>query len=510
MFLNLRNFTPAIILSFSIHVVIMAFYFSSVTGEAIFFLFVIVDILMMSIGLLPIVAIARHELDWFDPICFFALIFLLMTSTFFLAYMIDPGFVRYFSGLGSSPIGHLDVNTYLLLIIKAELVLMLFVGIVLFVNRYRMKIEPLAINRYETWAAFSTLLLLFIVIGIPSAYLLISSLPVTYLESITTEIGSSLVKEFASGQARYAIFADIGFISLSLGVAGFLATSSAKSWLKVLLLLFALITTILFQLVSGSRIAIVYTIAQYILIAFWFGYRIRRRLVIALGITGALIVASITLIRGNPYISNDPIQVIDQLFTGEAQSAYRYLSSSPAEPIMNPNRTFAVALVYDYLHSGERYLYGETMLAGPLNFLADFAGRLNLINEKNFVPFRWANEVILIWAFGGVVPIGTLPPSLPGEFFMQWGWPTLIIFSFLFAYLIRWLRTRLYLSKGLIARWVFLLITLRVIFIIPTEISGLTNYLLYYLIVIGVYIAFDMLYRVLLSRSFEVLQNPSS
>lgn len=509
MILNIRNFSVSLLISITFHVVLVVLFSYSVVVNGFFPLFIVIDILLICMALLPLVAVARHELDWYDPICIFGFIFLLMTGTFFPAYMLEPGYVQYYSSFGYSSIRYLDSNRYLFIIIIAEFILILFYSIVVFVNRYRMNMRPISIKKHESWAVFSTFLILFIVIGIPAAYLLFSSLPVSFLESITVDIGSPLVKSYEPGTARFAILVEIGLISLSLGVSCYMGISSKKSRLNDWLLLLAIFLTILFQLTSGSRITIVYLIVQYILIAKWFADRINKRMLLLLGVAGVMVVGAITLIRENPYISNDPIQVIDQLITGEAMRAYQYSSSSTAEPILNPNRVSAVALIYDYLNTSETFLHGETMIAGAQNLLADFSGRLNLINYETYVPLRLANEVILIWSFGATFRGGTLPPSIPGEFYMQLGWFSLITLSLLFAYLLRWLRTRLYNSRSLISRWIFLIITSRIIFAVPTEVSILANVLLYFLVVIGVYGFFEILYRLSFSRYSKAFQNTS-
>ncbi len=486
---SLKNFFIGFAISVTFHLfLILIFRNKPFISISSFWLFAFTDTILMGCNIVPMISCLKKEFVWYDPMLLFSIIFGLMTSTFFISYLIDPSFVQYYNSFGASTIRYLSESEYFILLIKAETILFVFLFIVLLINREYKVNKPYSVNPIERRISILTFVLLFFVIGLPLYISFISSRPVSYLESITIDIGSTSVKEYDEGTARYVILMEIGLISMSLGVAGYIGSLKKSPTLKGdVFLAFAILLTIFIQLANGSRISIVYTIVQYIFITKWFGYKTHKATWAVIGAISVLVIFAVTIIRGNPYLSYKPVEVIDQLVTGEAQKIYGSSINSPVYPILNPDRIGAVALITHYLDKTDSFVHGETLAAGFVNYFVNIISRIGVIDYERFVPLRLANEIIMIWFFGVTLEGGVLPSSIPGEFYMQWGILSLLALSLIFGYIIRFLRTHLSESTNTLSRWFLLVIVLKIIFLVPTEISPFFYSLLYYLVVAFVF-----------------------
>jgi len=168
----------------------------------------------------------------------------------------------------------------------------------------------------EKRAAFVTFLILFS----GGFLILLGNLSLaSFVDSITVDIGSLPVKQPELGTARYEIMADIGYISMTLGIISILSYTYPKSrfWSSILLFSAALFT-ILFTIESGSRIGVVFTVVQYILLAVWFGYKPNRNFIVLGVLLTLVILGSITVIRGNRFLERNSTGILTQVITGEA------------------------------------------------------------------------------------------------------------------------------------------------------------------------------------------------
>ena len=341
--LDYRYFVIATIISIAYHAIIVFGFSSLLVFEDIeFWMLLLVDTLLIATGLIPVIALIYRKLSWYDPIFWMAILFIGMSGTYFLAYLIDPEYVIYLTSIfGYSEIIHLNIQDFLILIIKAELLLIVFLLIVLYLNRDPISIIPITLRNFEKSAAFSTFLLLF---GIATIIILGNWSPASFIDSITVQIGSIEVKQPELGTARYAIMSEIGVLSITLGIIAFLSYSYPKSklWSNGILLA-ACLFTILLHVGNGSRIGVIFTVVEYLLIAVWFGYKPHRNVLVFGLVVIMLIVSSITVLRGNRYLDDSSSGVVNQIVTGEAGQLYFSSVSSPVAPLMALDRVEVVS-----------------------------------------------------------------------------------------------------------------------------------------------------------------------
>ncbi len=502
-FLDHRYFLFAIFISLAFHVIVV-FGFTNLNflDDIEFWLLLFVDTISIAVILLPIIASIDRKVTWHDPILWMAVIYLGMSGAFFTAFLIDQQYVFYITSIfGYSDIINLSLQDFTLLIIKAEILLLIFFIIVFYQNREPIPLSPINITALEKRAAFVTFLILF---GGGFLILLGNLSLASFVDSITVDIGSIQVKQPELGTARYEIMADIGYISMTLGIISILSYTYPKSrfWSSILLLSAALFT-ILFTIESGSRIGVVFTVVQYILLALWFGYKPNRNFIV-LGILLTLVIlGSITVIRGNRFLERNSTGILTQIITGEARHTYFSSVSSPVAPLLALDRVRIMAIILKYLEGKENYVHGELIVAGIGNLITELTSRIGLIGSEQKTELNWANEMIRRWLFYDIVPVGSLPPSLPGEFYMQWGWWSFIPMSVLFGWVLLLLRRKLSSSVTLLSRWLILIVVLRLISIIPTEISASASMVMYITPIVLVYLFMIVLFNKIQSPSFS-------
>jgi len=452
-----------------------------------FVAFGVVDVIMIGLALTPIVAVARRKLAWNDPIAIFSISFLGMVGTFFGALVIDPTYTAYrLSFYGRLPQFYANSEYLVKTALQAELLFSLFLLIVLYINRHSIALKDLVPSKAEINAA-SIAFGFWFTLGVVGWLTLWSGR--SYFESITVTIGSDATKIFESGEARNAILSTIGLIGLSLGVAGGkgFVTRSTRS-LRTLPLLGAIGVSIAADLPSGSRIGIVIGAMLLLYLASLFRYHTRSIVWVSGILIGDGLIAAVTFLRGNSSIAGTASEVVKQLVTNEAGLLYAANLDSPASVLFSADRVSAFSIVLDRLASGESYLYGTTLVAGVIDWLSIVLDRLGLGQILASIDRSWANQQILIWIYGTIVPGGTLPPSVPGEFYMQGGPIIFILLSLAFGKVFLWLRTILAQSDHLIIRWGVGVFLFRLAMLVPTEVSPLFEVIIYLLPVASVYL----------------------
>jgi hypothetical protein len=216
-----------------------------------------------------------------------------------------------------------------------------------------------------------------------------------------------------------------------------------------------------------------------------------------------VIVGSITVIRGNRFLERNSAGVVNQIITGEAGQLYFSSVSSPVAPLLALDRVGILAFVLQYLEGNEDFVYGETIVAGISNLITDISSRVGLLDPEQKTKLNWAHEIIRKWLFYDMGPGGSLPPSLPGEFYMQWGWWSFIALSVLFGWVILLLRRKLSSSATLLSRWLILIIVLRLITMIPVEISASSSLVMYITPIILVYLLMIQIFKSIKPLAFS-------
>jgi hypothetical protein len=204
-------------------------------------------------------------------------------------------------------------------------------------------------------------------------------------------------------------------------------------------------------------------------------------------------------VRGNPNISEDPVGVLSEVFSGSAVREYTSQSDTSTGTLLALDRVSIMAMTLEYLRLTDEYLYGESIVAGPVNFLAGLASRFSGQRDSEVSPFRLANEVTFFWRFGRYDIGSAVPPSFPGEFYMQAGVAALLVLSVLFGLLVLWLRKRVAASTSLMGRWALVVFAVALAKALPGELSVLTDTVVYTLfpivVIYGIIYALLMLGR---------------
>jgi hypothetical protein len=278
--------------------------------------------------------------------------------------------------------------------------------------------------------------------------------------AMTSEMGSLGLKIPELGLGRYLLAVDIAVMCISLGMLGVLGSLTIMkrhTILPDLLILGSGFLASLPRLWNGARLDAVLAFVGVLVVAAYFGYLVRRTTLLIVGVLIGLIILWMTVVRGNDYVAESPSAVFQQLISGELTRTYSSQVGSVAAPTLAYDRIGALALVLEYVDITGDYLLGESLLSGPANIAVDLYSRFFGSQQDPTVVFRQANEVTFFWRYGRSGLGSALPPSLPGEFYMQFGAASVVILSILFAFLVSWFRTRLASSQSLIKRWILVM-----------------------------------------------------
>lgn len=478
--INSRNVQTALLISLGYHVALLVLFSTRVPLDLLeYWGFVVVDTALWIVASIPLIAIARKQLAWYDLLALLSILFFGMVCTFSLAYSLDPPFVRSVSTFDGFALRDSTESQFLQAVIKAELVLLMFLTIVLWTNRHIRNIVSMRYSPLEYRAA--TLTAITCVIGGSFGFLVYWSSR-SFLAALTTDIGSLELKAPEAGTARYLMLVGIALAALSLGVIGTAGRPKRGRISAGGLLIASATITIIVNLWNGARGDVLFAFLMLFAVVAYFGFSIKRSTWGAMLAVVIVVIGFVTLVRLNPDISQDPKDVLSDVFSGETVRAYASQTGSSTGTLLALDRVSAVAITLEYLRLTDEYLYGETLIAGPANLLADLTPRFFGSRDIAVQPRRMANQVIFFWRYG-YYGIGTaVPPSIPGEFFMQAGIVGLFFLSVLFGLLILWLRKRIAASTSLIGRWFLVVFSIGLVKTLPAELSVLAGSVVYTLL----------------------------
>lgn len=495
-FINARNIQTAILISLIYHVLLMALFSRRISFDLPeYWGFICVDLLMWIVALIPLIAIARKQLAWYDLIALMDIMFFGMVCTFSLVYSIDSSFTRYASSFEGFALRDATEGEFLIAVIKAESVLITFLLIVLRINSRKLEMVPLrgSTTEYKAAALVAALCLVGGAIGFVAYW---SSQ--SFLAALTTDLGSLGLKAPEAGTARWIMLMNIALMALPLGVVGLAALLKPPRDGHVRvdgLLIAGAIFTAFINLWNGARADVLFAFLGVFAVAACFGLNIKKSTWGAMLVILVLVIGFVTVVRGNPNISQDPVGVLTDVVSGSAVRQYTSESDTSLQTLLALDRVAAVAMTLEYLRLTDEYLYGESIVAGPVNLLVALGSRF--FGGGSEVPaLRMANEVTFYWRYGRY-DVGTaVPPSFAGEFFMQAGIPTLLILSALLGLVILWLRKQVAASTTVIGRWFLAMLVIIVAKALPAELSVLTGTIVYYLFpVVLIYGVIDRLLK---------------
>ncbi|MFI5166657.1 MAG: hypothetical protein ACHQQS_08565 [Thermoanaerobaculales bacterium] len=459
-------------------------------GLGEFWLFVGLDSLAIFVILIPLVAVLRKELRWYDPIALIFLLFLYTNCTFLLVFIFDPRFVRAWMAFGSGLFQNLSSEDFFLCLCEARVVLLVFLGALLATNARSVPWRPYGWTGTTRGRAVALVVaLVCVLLGIVGFFLAWPAGAFAY--KVVHEMGSATTSTSFSSNPRFLTFINIGIAAVPLGLAAWLGPRGAKRPIRGLPLWIAiavLVGSVSPHLAFGSRITVVIAIVSGLMILGSLGVRIERTGAAMAFAAAALLVGAISLARGNPTVQREGLAAFRDLSAlatdlGESRG-------SPLGPLLDADRTAVVALIVEATSSRADFVWGESLLAGPGNLAYAIAHRLTTGQGMNDAdrPILQANERIALWRFGHIVDVTAVPPSYPGEFYMQGGYPALLFLSVLFGWGYRQLRVLAAQAQGLFARFMWLSVALAFAMYSQTESSVVTPALVLTLLPIaGIY-----------------------
>jgi len=495
--IEVRSIFLAFMISVFYHLVILVFLKD--TGDVQiplfeFGLFVLSDIAIWTLGLIPLFALWRKLLAWYDPFFIFMMIIFGTFSTAFIAVCIDPASTAIWMSYGALSGFDPAKGSFYLMLFQAEIIMFVFMFILLLTNR---KIVRYPLRRYsirESRAALVTGIILTI-LGIFGFF--------SYWQDksfLTTVLSASGTYIPETGTARFLLIQGLASTAISLGLIGWLRTTGKwhknqevkNDWL-VLVVIFV---TLLPNFVTGARLDILIAIVTPLVVLRLFNFSFRKRV---LGIAVIILVVSwlsVTIIRGNGYTTLMSSS-LNRLSISEAINNYSQRLGSTNEQLLYADRVGNIAYIVKNINGNGQYLYGQTLIAGLANYAADFSARLS--GEQRLQgSFLLANQYITQWRFGNPYLVGwPVPPSVEGEFYMQGGYIAVIILSYLLGSFFFWLRLRIVVIKSLVLRWFLFLCLIEMAFYFTMgEVSTVYTYILYLMITVIVYFVILMLINV--------------
>lgn len=453
-------------------------------------LMVFCNFLLQSIILIPIIGFFRQKILWFDPILWLYVLLILMTNFLPISCAIDMEYVRAFVRFGSYIFLGRSDEYILFQISQAQFVFLIFSWTVLYKNRYIFGgLKHIKIHKNEALSAWLT----GVIFGLAGLYGFMSVWSSASFSNALFDMGSVQDITDQSGLGRYFILQNIAVVAIPMGIIGWFCLRKSYSsrnknyvgWFEWILIVLSLIPGLVF----GSRITLLFTIVTSCAQLYTSGLIIKQKMLAVSGILSITMILLLTILRANILTSSSALNSSSFL---QASADYLSTKGSPVGPLVDLDRTGAVALVIEYTQSHNTYVRGETLFAGPMNLLDAILSKLS--NEGWIQEGSWdqANTVIANWRFGQAIQGWAVPPSYPGEYFMQFGYISVIIGSVIFAYLIGLLRRYMWSSTSLISRWLSVIIISAFVKFSSTEISVIFSQILF--VVLPVVLLYYIIY----------------
>ena len=198
--------------------------------------------------------------------------------------------------------------------------------------------------------------------------------------------------------------------------------------------------------------------------------------------------------RRNPFLlgSGDPIFIIKSIFM-EPQ-----MISPPMEPLsylFAIDRVGSIASILQYLHTTGDYLFGKSLISGPTNLIIYFINKLSNLDLSEIMT---STDYAFLWTYGTLdLPLGRRPPSLVGEFFMQFGYLGIIPLSIIFSMFFRWVRKKQINSNSVMQYWFYTVLSVSILDSVFAEFGVIFKFFFFHLLpIITIYMVIRfMLYE---------------
>ncbi len=320
-----RNVFIGFLIALCIHFFLFLFTYTRLPLSLFeFWMFLATDILLWTIGLIPLIAGWRGFLKWYDPLFWLALIFF---GTFFgtyISFSLEPTYViSVFSSLVIHKSGFLPVSEYLSLWAQAELVLLIFWGIILITNNRELRFITRKNPTYnELRAAFlvGVIGFLFGIYGFVRFWI-----DKDFIQTFLLFLGQV---EVGSGEVRYLTLQNIALYAIPLGLLGLMGlykiTYKKDPWMWALLILMSIL--IFPNIFTGARIFSVFYTILTLSLFHHFGFSLKRSHFTVIGLILVALIFTITILRGNRFVSETPQYVADDLFKGDLIDSFITIS----------------------------------------------------------------------------------------------------------------------------------------------------------------------------------------
>lgn len=497
-FFTVNAFVPVLFTSLCVHLLLLLFFDVAELSNLSFMLFFSTDTLLWALCLTPWKTRKNEFIALYDPIIIFVFTILLCICTIYLSLLIDPSELFGKISYGSNVFTGLSLEESVLYLAKSELVILVFVSIMIKVNNNVIRLrDDYSFKRHEFRSALIVATILYSLSIV--CFMLIWS-PSSYIYSIIN-LNTRGVDAIVESSGKLFILQEIGILSLTLGLIGWFSLFSHSKYLslKSSLLVFSIVSIIIIQnLPFGSRADILFTVVVIYCMLSAFRFRIKRRYTYFFLTLIFLLIFFITIYRYQSY----DIYSLKNLFSvskiTDIKSEYLSAKSGNLGPLVDLDRVGPIAMIIRQLENYE-YTYGQTLFARPLNLIALVFSRFTDTSSTKKEYFKEANTIISERRGLATTSRWAVPPSIPGQFYMELGTISLLFLSFVFAKLMLAVRMRYYHSTALITKWLSLILAYYLVKSCMSESASLSGLLLFQLPII--YATYVIVNKYMLKRA---------
>lgn len=469
-------FSPSIIKNYFIFIAFSFIYwfkFAYAYSSIFYFLSFIV-------GCYPFIVIYynlnNNNLKWYDPLVIgYLVLFQIFFPSFFLL-LSDPIALDIMS-FGGSIFDYLDIDDKFIYLFKGQSILSFFSLILLFTNKKKINWRPGFRSRITKGDVFFSRVIVLIVLF--NLFNLFKN-----FKFIIFNLGRIEV-EAQSGDGLLAIITRGGLFFLPY------ALLNLKKDFKFSYYFFFIVIISLLEISGGSRSAVLYFV---IFSLFYYGmindFKFKKRFLI-LPVSFLLSILIIMSIIRNFNSSSDNMNNSLNSF-GSMESTLGQ-DNNDFSMFIAADRVRPIAMMLRYVEGlNYPYTYGETLIARPLK-------TINIINRKildSEIVAYTADEYTHLWRFGTIINKKgnwAVPLSVPGEFYLQFGFLSLLLLSFIFGKIIFYLRNNLInIKSGFYLALNFMMI----LFLMKSIESELMYYSVVFIFVLPVFIIFYSIIKI--------------
>lgn len=481
--LNKNNFIISLLTTSFLHIPVLLYVLFSSSANNIYFnnwgfiFFSLNNIILVVILSVPIMALIKGELYWCDIYSIISIFLILITTFTYWGYVFDPEYIqlRFISLSPHAP--YLSNNLICYYLGLSEFLFSLFSLILLITNNKIIKSTVNSeINKIENNNIMITgfIILIFGIYGFYMSWKFINFFSVIFFN-----IGNIDLRIPQSGYAKYRIFIDISILFFTFfGIALINKFLFNYKIIKKYVSIFLIFIPIGPMLIYGDRTSIVQIILLNLLLINHFLFSITKKFLLLVFTLCAIIIFLLSILRGNPYLKDQSIQSLTMVITGKISlSEYRYGKTTGF--FYDLDRVVTLASLLEYHHRNGEYIYGKSLIAAPARFIQDILERTKTINKSDN---KWwqGSDYSKFWLYGSVNPYVTgHPPSLPAEFYFQFGFVSFIILTYLYGKLLFYIRDTYTKKISTISFFILSIIIVNQLVLIGADITYIIQIIIY-------------------------------